>query len=175
LNERRVVVGTISGLYGVKGWVKVHSFTSPPDNILAYRPWFLARSGQKSGSDDQLAGGIDVRDGRVHGKGLVVQFGGIDDRDAAAQWVGAEIQVDRECFASAEAGQFYWADLIGLTVLGTDGGELGAVDSLLETGANDVLVVVGDRRHLVPFVFGSVVTEVDLELRRITVDWDSDL
>ena len=88
--------------------------------------------------------------------------------------VGAEILVEREQFAGAEQGEYYWADLVGLEVRTADDRALGVVDSLLETGANDVLVVEGDRRYLVPFLMGSVIKEVDLEKRNITVDWDPD-
>lgn len=178
MDERRVVVGAISGIYGLKGWVKVHSFTSPPENILAYRPWVLTRTGRNGPlgdhGGDESASTFDVREGRIHGRGLVARFDGVEDRDAAAEWVGAEIRVDRQHFANAEEGEYYWADLVGLKVVTIDGRELGVVDSLLETGANDVLVVVGDRRSLVPFLIGPVVKKVDQASRHITVDWDPD-
>ena len=168
-DERRIVVGRISGLYGVKGWVKVISFTSPPKNILDYRPWYF-RPADRS---DDCAGEHAVLETRIHGKGLVALLDGVEDRDRAAEWVGADILVDRERFAVAREDEFYWADLVGLEVKTADDKVVGTVKSLIATGANDVLVVEGhdNKRHLMPFLMGSVVQQVDLDARIIVVDW----
>jgi len=164
VDGKLVVVGRVAGLYGVKGWVKVVSHTEPRQNLLAYRPWYLERAGHIEQ--------VDQATGREHGKGLIAQFAGIEDRDAAAGLVGANILVNRELFAPAGRDEFYWSDLTGLRVATTDGIALGVVDSLLATGANDVLVVEGDRRRLIPFVADAVVKRVDLDTGMITVDWD---
>ncbi len=164
MDEKRVVVGHVAGLYGVSGWVKVVSYTEPRKNILDYRPWYL----EFSGAVEQ----VDPAAGREHGKGLIAQVAGIEDRDAAARLVGADILVNRELFALTGNHEYYWNDLIGLRVTTVDGVILGVVDGLLETGANDVLVLKGERRRLIPFIADDVVKSVDLGAAVITVDWD---
>lgn len=162
--EERVAVGRISGVYGVKGWVKIYSYTDPRDNILQYTPWLLKRP------DGWQA--VEVVDGRAHGKGVVARLEGCEDRDAAARWIDTEIAILRSQLPEPEAGEYYWNDLIGLRVLTLSGEDLGRVDHLLETGANDVLVVQGDRERLIPYIPGDVVTAVDLDAGELRVDWD---
>ena len=111
---------------------------------------------------------------RAHGKGYVAQLAGVEDRDAAAALGGVEIEVPRECLEPVTDGEFYWNDLIGLEVETLTGDRLGQVQRMMETGANDVMVVTGERRRLIPFVHGGVVREVDLEAGTIRVDWDPD-
>jgi 16S rRNA processing protein RimM len=161
-----VVLGRISGVYGVRGWVRVFSHTDPRENILSYRPWFLRRDGSWES--------LEVAEGRRHGKGVVARLEGIDDREAARALLGLEIAVDRDRLGMAGPGEYFWTDLEGLEVVTTEGRTLGVVDHLFETGANDVMVVKGDRERLVPFSEPEPVREVDLEDRRILVDWDPD-
>jgi 16S rRNA processing protein RimM len=104
----------------------------------------------------------------------VARISGVDDRDAAAVWVGADILVARSQLPAAKPGEYYWADLEGLDAVTPDGTALGRVSHLFETGANDVLVLRGERERLVPYLPGSVVREVDLAARRIVLDWDPD-
>jgi len=162
--ETWVKLGRISGLYGVKGWVKVFSYTEPRDSIIEYRRWFLVRNGQRSE--------IVPEAGRAHGKGVIAKLEGVDDRDAAAMWIGAEIEVPRADLPASEDGSWYWADLMGLEVVNLQGERLGRVDTLLETGANDVLVVQGDRERLIPFILERYVKKIDLDSGLIEVDWD---
>lgn len=161
-----VVVGRIEGAYGVKGWVRVRSFTDPPANILDYDPWHLRLA---RGQQD-----CERLETRPHGKGFVARLAGIDDRDAAAALGGAEIEVPRDCLAPTGAGEYYWNDLLGLDVVTTTGLRLGQVETMMATGANDVMVLAGDRRRLIPFVHGTVVQAVDLDAGEIRVDWDPD-
>lgn len=162
---RFVTLGRVSGLYGVRGWVKVHSDTDPRDNIVRYAPWYLNRG---RGWEQ-----VELDGGRPHGKTVVAKLAGCDDRDAAAEWIGADIAVRRDQLDERlEEGEFYWADLEGLEVVTTDGVVLGTLDHLFETGANDVMVVKGDRERLVPYLWEQVVKQVDLEHRRMVVDWD---
>jgi 16S rRNA processing protein RimM len=170
LSERRVIVGRVSGLYGVKGWIKIYSFTRPSDRIFRYRPWYL-HSTDKGGIQARQ---YEIAEDRHHGKGLIALLGGVDDRDSAEKLVGAEIFVDRDQFGGTQKDEYYWADLLGTRVVTTDDQDLGVVESLLETGANDVLVVQGDRRRLVPFLLGSVIQTVDLDSGIIVADWDPD-
>lgn len=165
-NERsRVLLGKIVGVFGVEGWVKVHSYTEPRDNLFRYRPWILVSAGGEST--------LDKPKGRAHGQGLVAKLPGIDDRDAAAALVGAEILVDRDRLPKAKAGEVYWSDLEGIEVRLEDGTVLGKVSHLFATGANDVVVVRGDRERLLPYT-GDVIRRVDLEAGVLVVDWDPD-
>ncbi len=161
-----VVLGRVSGLYGVKGWLRIFSHTSPRSNILTYPSWYL-----------RLADGWtehEVRSGRAHGKGVVAQLKGCDDRDQAARLLQAEIAVRREQLPELPPGEFYWTDLEGLRVETTDGVDLGVIDHLFETGANDVIVVKGERERLIPYLWQTVIQSVDLERGRMIVDWDAD-
>ncbi len=162
-------------MFGVRGWVKVYSYTSPRVNVVRYGPWFLRQNG---GEVIQ-----EITAGHAHGDGVVASLAGIDDRDSAAALVGAEIEVDRAALGpelGAKVGQvgapgeFLWVDLQGMEVQTRDSNSLGFVEQLFETGANDVMIVVGAGRHLIPFLYGSVVEAVDGERRVITVHWDPD-
>ncbi|HEY0719731.1 MAG TPA: ribosome maturation factor RimM [Gammaproteobacteria bacterium] len=162
-----LIVGRINGLYGVRGWVKVFSHTEPRDNILSYHTWYLRR-----GNEWQP---IEPAEGRLHGKGVVARLTGCDDRDLAAGLIGSDIAILREQLQPAEAGEYYWADLIGLQVSTIEGVDLGTVDHLLETGSNDVLVVLqGKRERLIPFIREQVVRSIDLAGKKMVVDWDPD-
>lgn len=159
-----VIVGRVSGLFGVRGWLKIYSYTEPRENIVEYRPWLLNTGGQWRT--------IEVESGRAHGKGVVVKFVGYDDRDAAALLVGHDIAVTRGQLGEPDAGEYYWADLEGLKVITLEGVDLGVVDHLFATGANDVVVVRGERERLLPFVRGDVIRNIDLRRGVMEVDWD---
>jgi 16S rRNA processing protein RimM len=159
-----VSLGRVGGPYGVRGWVRVASDTDPAEGILEYSPWLLERQGEWRP--------FEVISGRVHGKGLVARLAGCDDRDQAATLAGAEIAVPRNALAPLAGDEYYWADLVGLEVVTTEDEVLGRVDHLIETGANDVLVVHGERERLIPFTPGHAVVEVDLDRQRLTVAWD---
>jgi len=157
-------LGRIAGAYGVRGWVRVASDTDPAEGILNYRPWHVFVDG------DRME--IDVTGGRRHQHGVVAKLSGCDDRDAAESYIGAEITVPRAQLPALGEGDYYWSDLIGVSVVTRDGTTLGQVDHLMQTGANDVLVVIGEREILIPFIEDDVVLAVDLDGGRITVDWD---
>ena len=160
-------VGEISGVFGVKGWVKVYSFTSPRENVVRYSPWFL----RKNGGLKELK----LLSGRLQGNGVVALVQDVNDRDQALELVGSEVLIRRAQLPLPEVGEYYWADLEGLDVRTESGYNLGKVDHLLETGSNDVLVVVdGEKERLIPFIQPTTVVEVDLENRLMLVDWDPD-
>jgi len=160
-----LTIGRINGLFGVRGWVKVYSHTEPRDNILTYRTWYLR--------DGHIWREAELAEGKAHGKGIVARIKGCDDRDAAAALIGSDIAIRREQLHQAAEGEYYWADLIGLDVVTSEGVELGHVDHLMETGANDVLVVrQGKRERLIPYIPGQVICEIDLAGKRLVVDWD---
>jgi 16S rRNA processing protein RimM len=160
--DTMVALGFISAVHGLKGWVKVHSWTRPKEAILDYQSWLLG--------EDRKA--VKLLDGRKQGKGLVVCLPGIEDREQAMTMVGQQIFVRREQMPAVAKDEYYWSDLEGLEVHTTKGVLLGKVERLMDTGANDVLVICGQRDHLVPFVQGQYVTRVDLEGGLIEVDWD---
>jgi len=164
--KKWVTLGRVSGVFGVKGWLKVQSYTDPPDNIAKFGAWTLRRNG-----NDRR---FDVEEGQGHAGGVIAKLRGLDDRDLAREWVGAEIVVGREQLPATAADEFYWSDLEGLEVRTTAGEVLGTVDHLLATGANDVLVLGGSTERLIPFVVGRVVKQVDLAARLIVVDWSPD-
>ena len=158
-----VVLGRISGLYGVRGWVKLFSHTEPREQIVRYTPWLVRLDGQWRS--------MAVAGGKRHGKGVVARLEGIEDRDAAARLMNAEIAVRRDQLPELEPGDYYWADLEGLEVVTVEGVSLGRVEHLMETGANDVMVVGGERERLIPYTDDAVIA-VDLEAGTIQVDWD---
>lgn len=160
-----VQLGRISGLFGVQGWVKVFSDTRPREAIVNYSPWFVKLGGAWRE--------IEVENGRAHGKGVVAKLAGFDDRDRATGLVGAEIAVKIGQLPPPKQGEYYWAQLVGLEVVNLAGQRLGKVDHLLETGANDVLVVSNGKEHWLPAT-SNVIREVDLEAGRIRVEWDAD-
>jgi len=113
-------------------------------------------------------------EGRQHGKGIVAHLQDCDDRDQAQVLMGYEIGIRRDQLPATAPGEYYWSDLQGLEVINLDGDALGTVDHLIETGANDVLVVKGDRERLIPFIREQVVISVDLDKGEIRVDWDKE-
>jgi 16S rRNA processing protein RimM len=164
IEGREVVLGRVSGLFGVKGWVKVFSYTEPRDAILRYRRWALQDlSGRRW---------VSLAEGKKHGSSVVVRFAGIDDRDAASELLESEIRVPRQQLPALADDEYYWADLEGMQVVDRDGRCLGRVSYLLATGAHDVLVVQGTEEILVPFVAGQVILDVDMASGVISVDWE---
>ncbi|MGZ8953028.1 MAG: ribosome maturation factor RimM [Methylobacter sp.] len=162
--QQHVSVGKISGVFGVKGWVKVFSFTDPRGNILTYSPWLLKKGGETKT--------VNVVDGQLQGKTIVAQLADVNDRDQAASLMGWDIFITQDQLPKAAKGEYYWSDLIGLNVETIDGVQLGVVDSLLETGANDVIIVQGERERVIPFLQGQTIINVDLDAGKIVVDWD---
>ena len=157
----------------MKGWVKIFSNTQPKENILTYSPWYLKRNGQWQE--------FELLSGKSHGKGVIAQLAGCTDRDIASGLIGSEIAIKREQLAAPASGEYYWSDLIGLLVKNLEDIELGTITSMLETGANDVIVVRGEkdakgkrRERLIPFVTEEVVHEVNLEEGFMTVDWEEE-
>ncbi len=145
----------------------MRAFTEQADGLLAHRHWLLRFS-------DGRRLNVDLTDARASGGTILARIEGITDRDEAQALCGAEIVVARSELPELSSGEYYWNDLQGLRVVTTDGVALGAVKTLMATGANDVLVVEGDRQRLIPYLPGRQVKGVDLEQGLITVDWDPD-
>ena len=159
-------MGRIVGLFGVRGWVKVFSYTDPREAVLDYEAWLLGEKGQWQPAE--------LASGQRHGKAVIAQIVGVDDREKAAELVGKEIAVPRDALPKTEDGQYYWMDLVGSRVIHRDGTELGKVRYMLETGANDVMVVAGEQERLIPFIRDKVVISVDMAEKIINVDWEWD-
>ena len=163
--ERKIVaLGHISGIHGVSGWLKIHSQTEPREAILEYQPWLLGEHQET----------VRVREGKRHGKHLIALLEDVNDRDQAENLMNQQIAVFRDQFPDLPETEFYWADLIGLAVKVQDGTDLGNIRHMLATGANDVMVVQGERERLIPFVQEKYVKQVDLEQGLVIVDWDPD-
>lgn len=169
--SQRVVVGRIAGPYGVKGWLKVLSYTEPDTNLFAYGPLEM-RLGESWEP-------VEIDQHRRHGKGLVMHVAGCDDRNDAQCLVGRELACRQAALPELGAADYYWSQLEGLEVVTrAESLVLGRVDHLLETGANDVLVVAptadscDGRERLIPWLPGNTVCEVDLAGSRVVVDWD---
>jgi len=186
-DEPVVCVGQFGGSYAVQGWVKVTSFTDPDDAIFSYQPWLVetrffkrgkATVSLKKESDNSRADftALELSGSRRHGRGFVVKLVGIDNPEQAKPLAGASIYVARDKLPLLSPGEYYWVDLIGLTVENQSGRQLGKVSEILETGANDVLVVSSDKADdiLIPYVIDHYVLKIDLDEQKIIVDWDWD-
>jgi len=163
--ERKIVtLGHISGVHGVSGWLKIHSQTDPREAIFEYQPWLVGEQHEA----------VRITEGKRHGKHLIALLEDVNDRDQAESLVKQQIAVFRDQFPDLPEMEFYWADLIGLAVKVQDGTDLGTIRNMLATGANDVMVVQGERERLIPFVQDRYVKQVDLKLGLVIVDWDPD-
>ena len=164
-NDKNVFVGKVSSPHGIKGWVKVISYTDPLENILSYKEWFIINEeGMKP---------FSIEDFRIQGKRIIVKLDGIQDRNSAEDLKNKEILVSRIELPKLEKNTYYWNDLLELPVLDKKGTQIGKVDSLFETGSNDVLVIVNENKErlLVPFIMEEVIKKVDLVKEFISIDW----
>ena len=159
-----IIVGKIGAPYGVKGWIKVFSQSHSPESLLAYETWYIhSRNGWEILETDAR---------KKQGNHLIAHIAGIDDINAAKQFTNKQIAILKSELPEAEKNEFYWSDLIGLAVITKQGEKLGQVNHMMETSANDVMVVIGDKRRLIPFVIEQIVVSVDLKKQEIIVDWD---
>jgi len=162
---RKVVqLGHISGVHGIRGWVKIFSLTDPREAIFEYQPWLLGESREET----------RIMQGKKHGKHLIALFENVNDCEQAQSMLNRQIVVYRDQFPQLREDEFYWTDLLGLSVRLGDGTELGTIEKMLATGAHDVMVVQGDRERLIPFVQQQYVKSVNLDDGIVLVDWDPD-
>ena len=170
--KEMLVVGKVTGCYGLKGWVKIHSYTEPLENFQGFGAWQVMRRG--------IFEPIEFDTLKRHGRGLVAHIAGVDDRTLAESYKGLEVSVPVSALPVLPQGEYYWRDLQGLRVQCQDGDDtvlVGLVDHLIETGANDVLVVkacegsIDMRERLIPYLPGNTVIRVDLDEAVIEVDW----
>ena len=165
--QRMITVGRLHGAFGVRGEVKLESFTDPLRSIARYQPWIL----RDARGIERACEGVRVREG---GKGLIATMPGIEDKDAADALRGTEVLVPRAALPPTAPGEFYWVDLEGLRVVNVEGVDFGRVAYLFDNGANQVLVAQGDRERMIPFVQPDYVRAVDLAAGVVTVDWDAE-
>ena len=174
--SEKVILGRITGVYGVKGWVKIFSHTDPMEAIVDFNPWYIRAEGRKQSPWTK----VKLKAGKRHAKTVVAKLEHCNDRDQAMAYVGTEIAVElQQLEQQREKDAYYWRDLIGLRVINQQGIELGVVKNLLETGANDVLVVVFEeegevRERLIPWTIDIAIVAVDIEKGLIEVDWDAE-
>ena len=166
VSDAPIPVGQVHGVFGIRGWIKLRSITRPTDGIFSYRRWCF-------GQDLPLRE-YHVSSFRADGENFLVKLRGVNSREEAESLVGLQVSVPPAALPPLTDGHYYWRDLVGLSVLNQDGLALGRVSGLLETGANDVLVVEGERQRLIPFVPERYVLRVDLTGGQIVVDWHAD-
>lgn len=170
-----VVIGVVGRAFGVKGWCWITPYTRPADGITQYRQWFIQQP-----ADGGVVGGVGawyrVAKFATQSKGIVAKLDAVNDRSQAEALTGAEIRVSVDALPKVADGEYYWRDLTGCRVEHISGQNFGVVQELLETGANDVLVVGGDgqRERLIPFIPDDVLVSISLEQHLIVVDWDPD-
>ena len=166
-DQQKLVIGYVLSPHGIKGWLKVISYTDPIDNFFSYKNIFIKK-------DDECLS-YEIDDSTASGKTIRIKLLGIDDRNQSEELSKCEILVYREDLPELSTDSYYWADLIGFNVKREDGLSYGMLDSFIETGSNDVMVVISSNdRKLIPFINNEVIKSVDLESEVIIVDWDDD-
>ncbi len=166
IKDSRILVGKVSGCFGVKGWLKIFSYCNPRENITTYKSWIV---------DGKV---FDSVESKRNGKLIVAKLKGIDDKDTAMTLIGQSVEIREDQLEQLPSNQYYWRDLIGLKVTNTKGIALGTITNLLETGANDVLIIKGERERLIPYITendnNKTVIAVDLDNKTMTVEWHED-
>lgn len=162
--ESYVVVGQLGKPHALLGWIKVNSFTQPIDNLLDYKPWFYQKNNQWLP--------LPVDKAQLQGNSIVAHVQGYDNPETARALTGIEIAVTRSQLPPLENDEYFWCDLIGLEVVTLAGVKLGKVTRLFSSGASDILVIEGQKEHLIPYIKGHFVSSVDIASQTIVVDWD---
>ncbi len=164
--NEQILLGKISGVHGIKGWVKVFSYTSPRLKITNYEKWLI-------GDKDQWKT-FQIVEGKKQGKNIIASLEGVVSRNQAEELIGKQIKIHSDQLEKLSENEFFWRDLIGLSVKTTDGIDLGKIDWIFDTGSNDVIVVKDKEKkeRMLPFLFNDVIKSVDLEKSLMIVDWD---
>ncbi|AKZ65780.1 ribosome maturation factor RimM [Candidatus Palibaumannia cicadellinicola] len=170
-----IVLGKISVVYGIRGWLKIISFTQSANSIFDYQPWFINIS--STGGTWQK---ITIDDWKYHNNTIIIKSNSINNREEAKPFTNCQIIVEASQLPNLANGEYYWKDIIGCTIETLNGDQLGTVINLIETGSNDVMVVKTNLKKyfskkndlLIPFLYGQVIKTVDLTNRIIKVNWD---
>ena len=165
-DQEKLVIGRVSSPHGIKGWLKILSYTDPIENIFSYKSIFLKKR------NNYLP--FEIEDYSISGKIIRMKLKGVDDRNHSEEIADCEILINRNHLPEISSDSYYWADLIGFQVIRKDSENIGVLDSFLETGSNDVMVVVGknNNRNLIPFINRDVIKTVDMKGKFIIVDWN---
>ncbi|MBI2786212.1 MAG: ribosome maturation factor RimM [Legionella longbeachae] len=164
--ENWIVIARFGRPHGIKGFVTVHSFTEPRENVLNYADWHACMNNKWQP--------IKLLHAEVQNKSIIVQVEGYPDRELVAQLTNIEIAVQQAQLKNLAPGEYYWHQLIGMNVTNQKGELLGKVVEIIPTGANDVLVVEGNKRYLIPYLPDQFILEINPDQQVITVDWDVD-
>lgn len=166
-----LVVGNIGAPHGIRGWVRINSYTEELEGIYEYSPWLISVQGEVKE--------YKVTSWKPQSKGMIAKLEGIDTRNDAELLKNADITVSAELLPQLQEDDFYWRDLIGLKVMTEAGYDMGTVEQMFETGANDVMLVkanlkdaFGAKQRMIPYLYDQVVKKVDLQAKSIIVDWD---
>lgn len=162
---KTITIGKIGTTFGVHGWLKVHTFTELGPTILDYLPWLTQKA---NGAIEPLP----IDDTQIKGQMILIKIKGFDNPETAKQLTNQLILIPRNQLPKLPIDQYYWSDLVGLTVINQEGFVFGKVSYLMETGANDVLVVKGEQDHAIPYLPERVIKQIDLEKKEILVDWE---
>ena len=166
-HPRRVEVGRLGAAHGVRGWLRVQSFTDPPQRLFEWKQWRL------QSPDAGAAREVKLLEARPQGNGWIARLEGIDERDAASRLSGQLVLIDREELPPTSGREHYRADLVGFEVKNVEGALLGVIDHFVDTPGNAVMVIKGAREHWVP-VSAQHLRSVDPFARAIVVDWPED-
>ncbi|MBH96447.1 MAG: ribosome maturation factor RimM [Gammaproteobacteria bacterium] len=174
----RIVVGRVRSPYGIHGWAWMDSFTDNPASVFEWMPWILTRKGDGTGKRtaiDRIDTAPEIW--KQRGKRYIVKLVGYSDRSGVESLVNCLIEVDKGHLPQLDGDEFYWRDLEGCRVETVSKCALGVVKEVMPTGANDVLVVVGNtesidqKERLIPFI-RQTVPKIDMTERVIRVNWD---
>lgn len=183
-SSEKLIVGRITGVYGIQGWLKIFSYTDPMEAIVDYNPWYIRAENRKNAPWTA----VKLKAGKRHAKTVIAKLEGCNDCDTAMSYIGNEISIKLEQLEDLKGkDEYYWRDLLGMRVINQQGIALGTVKNLMETGANDVLVVTSEnevaeetstekkhKEHLIPWTMNNAIIAVDVEQGVIEVDWDAD-
>ena len=166
VSDDLIIIGKFGSAHGINGFVKIHSFTEPADNILNYQPW-LVKQGKNwvSKTFDKV---------EKRNKFYIAKMEDCQDRNDAEKYVNCEIATHKDHLPKLNESEFYWHELIDMTVINKEQITLGKVTQVLQTGSNDVLIIDGEKRHLIPFLLENFIIKIDRKKSEITVDWDID-
>ena len=166
ITDKYIIIGKLGKIHGLNGWLNLYPETKPADKILDYKPLYcmLLSEWQK----------MNVDDIKSYGNHFLLHIQGIDNPEDAKKYVGKEIAILRDQLAKLRQGEYYWTDLEGVTVINQNNIELGTIDHLMETGSNDVMVVVGKKRYLIPYIRKQVIIDIDLDTKIMHVNWDEE-
>lgn len=164
-DDTYIIVGKIGSTFGITGWLKIQSYTEFGASILEYSPWYI-------GTDDTNRREIEIEDGKLNHDTVVAKFPGYNNPETARQLTGLTIAIPRSHLPKLKKNEYYWSDLIGLTVINKDGTVLGKISYLMETGSNDVMVVKGTTEIAIPYLLDSVIKSIDLDKKEMHVDWE---